>query len=759
MREFDEALKKLTIDEKAALCAGINFWMTKGLKNIGLPSFYTSDGPNGLRCQNAEEGDHLSLNESHKAVCYPAAAAVACSWDRELLEYMGDNLGKDAAQRNVDILLGPGLNIKRSPLCGRNFEYFSEDPYLAGQLASAYIQGVQKNKVSACPKHFAMNNQETRRQSVNVKIDERTMREIYLAGFETCIKEGKAWSIMSSYNKVNGSYLAEHHHLLAEILRKEWGFNGLVISDWGSIDKIVDAVREGVSVQMPGVDESFGEKAAKAVHEGRLNESCLDRIAAEFWDLMLKTKDRQPSDTTIDTFHEAAMKIACESIVLLKNEHKLLPFSSDIKLAVVGEMAKNPRFQGAGSSHVNEYLLTNAWDEIKKNCPNAVYAQGCSGETVSDNLLDEACRLASHSDAVVLFTGLPESFESEGFDRTGIDIPFDYCRLIEKLAQANKKLAVVLSNGSCIAMPWIHKVSAILETYLGGEAVGTAVAKILFGGQNPCGKLAETFPKRVEHNPSYFNFPGEKDTVEYREGIFVGYRYYQKKKIEPLFEFGYGLSYTTFEYSCLMFDRTEITDTGCLTVRCRIKNTGNVFGKEIVQLYIENPVLEIIRPVRELRDFKKISLDPGEEKEIIFKLEKRAFAYYNEALSDWHVETGEYGVCIGASSDDIRLQKTVKFISSVKIMTKVTRNTLFRDIYTDPVLLSRFEKDYNSIKPYLPFGLAAIDSEKDPTARGILYNMTLNSLASYVGRHLDDVKLEKIINNLNGIQAETIGLP
>jgi beta-glucosidase len=474
---------------------------------------------------------------------------------------------------------------------------------------------------------------------------------------------------------------------------------------------------------------------------------------------MLKTKDRQPGDNTIDTFHEAALKIACESIVLLKNENKLLPFSSDIKLAVVGEMAKNPRFQGAGSSHVNEYLLTNAWDEIKKKCPNAVYAQGYSGETVSDNLLDEACRLASQSDAVVLFMGLPESFESEGFDRTGIDIPSGYCRLVEKLAQVNKKLAVVLSNGSCIAMPWIHKVSSILETYLGGEAVGTAIAKILFGEQNPCGKLAETFPKRVEHNPSYLNFPGEKDTVEYREGIFVGYRYYQKKKIEPLFEFGYGLSYTTFEYSCLMLDKTEMTDTDCLTVRCRIKNTGNVCGKEIVQLYIENPMLDIIRPVRELRDFKKIALDPGEEKEIIFNLEKRAFAYYNEALSDWHVETGEYGVCIGASSDDIRLQKTVKFISSVRIMTRVTRNTLFRDIYTDPVLFSRFEKDYNSIKPYLPFGLSATDSEKDTTAQGILYNMTLNSLASYVGRHLDDERLEKIINNLNGIRTEKIGLP
>ena len=749
MTNLSDVLKKMSIDEKAALCAGLNFWKTKGYDKVGLPELFMSDGPHGLRTQNAQEGDHLGLKDSQQAVCYPTAAGAACSWDRDLIEHMGDMLGKDAAQRGVDILLGPGVEIKRSPLCGRNFEYYSEDPFLAGQLGAAFVRGVQKNKVSACPKHFAVNNQETRRKSVDVDIDERTLREIYLVAFEACVKEGDAWSIMTSYNKVNGYYVSENYHLSTEILRDEWGFKGIAVSDWGAIDHLVESVRAGLSVQMPGVDDSFGKKVASAVHNGQLDEAILDRVVSEFVYVANRVIGRKPDSTTHQQYHEAALNVACESMVLLKNTDNLLPLNKKMKIGVIGQMAKQPRFQGAGSSHVNVYNLTNAWDEIKKVCPDARYSDGYEGYNTNESLLEHAADLAAESDVVVCFVGLPPSYESETYDRTSIDMPEDYDLLVNKLSKINQNLVVVLSNGSCIAMPWADKVSAIFECYLGGETSGKAISKLLFGEVNPSGKLAETFPQRLEHNPSYLNFPGEKDKVRYQEGIFVGYRYYQKKKIDVLFPFGHGLSYTQFEYTDLVLDKTSMEDSEGLTVSCTVTNKGAVSGKEIVQLYVQNPKCTIIRPELELREFAKIALAPGESKRINFKLGKRAFSYYNEMINDWCVESGDYAICIGASCDDIRLKEMVDIRSTTYLKSMVTRNTLFVDILNDEVLYAKFKPVYDEIKPYLPFGLATADLEKDPMARGLLNNMTLNSLASYVGRRLDDDRLQEIINKLN----------
>jgi len=747
-----DILKSLTLEQKARLCVGMNFWMTQNFPEKGIPSLFMSDGPHGLRKQDLNASDHLGLNDSEPSVCYPTGSLAACSWDRDLIREMGNHLGQEASQLDVDILLGPAMNIKRSPLCGRNFEYYSEDPYLTGQLAAAFIQGVQSNGVSACPKHFVANNQETRRKAVDTLIDERTLREIYLAGFETAIKEGPSWSLMSSYNKVNGTYPAEHTHLISEIVRGEWGFAGALITDWGAMDQIAASIHAGLTLQMPGDDGTSARKLVRAVEKGEISEAELDQAVTALLFVIEKTRGRKKGEKHGEQYHEVAYQVASQSMILLKNESGILPLNPQKKIAVIGEMAKQPRFQGSGSSHVNVFRLVDAYSQIEKICPQLCYAPGYSDETTTPKMIAEAARIAKNCDQVVLFAGLPSSYEAESYDRQDMKMPQAHNDLIAAVAQANPEVVVVLSNGSPVEIPWLGQAKGLLEAYLGGEASGAAIADILFGRVNPSGKLAETFPVKLEDNPSYLNFPGEGDRVEYREGIFVGYRYYEKKKTRPAFAFGHGLSYTTYAYSDLKLEKSSLTDQEQLKVSFKVKNTGQKAGKEIIQLYVKNSDYQINRAVKELKEFAKISLAPGEEKEVAFVLGKRAFAYYDVSLQDWHVNSGDYEICIGAASDDIRLSAPVHVQSTQKIKLHITRNTLLLDILADPQLEEAFLPFYTQIKPYLPFNLNQKDLKTDKMARSMVNNMTLNSLASYVGRFLSDEELEKIIQILNNIQ-------
>ena len=753
---INEVLSKLSLEEKASLCEGLNFWMSRGYPDKGIPSLFMADGPHGLRKQNIKDSDPMGINESETSVCYPTGSTVACSWDRDLLEMMGDCLGQQCFQSGVDILLGPAINIKRSPLCGRNFEYYSEDPFLSGELAAAFVKGLQKNGVIACLKHFCANNQETRRKSVDVIVDERTLRKIYLTSFEIPVRKGGALAVMSAYNKVNGIYPAEHQQLARQILREEWGFKGILLTDWGAMDQIVPSLKAGLTLQMPGNGGYTARKIIKAVEDGRLSIEDLDYAVTSLLYTINKTvepsnemRKDQKKDVTMESFHALAKKITSESMVLLKNDDQILPLKPTAKIAVIGEMAVKPRYQGSGSSHVNPYRLTSALVEMKKVAENIRYAEGYIEDKSSEQLINEAVETARKAEVVVVFAGLPDSYESEAYDREDMKLPDAHNRLIERLAEVNKNIVVVLSNGSPVEMPWVARVKGILEAYLGGEAAGSAICDILFGKTNPSGKLAETFIKKLEDNPSHLNFPGELDRVEYREGIFVGYRYYEKKKITPLFAFGHGLSYTTFEYSDLELDKAEMLDTETLNVSFKVKNTGEYRGKEIVQLYVANNEGQIIRPEKELREFAKIDLKPGEEKTVNFELGKRAFAYYNVELRDWHVNSGVYTICVGAASDDIRLKKDIKITSAVRIKRKVTRNTLLKDIMEEPRLDNIIQLVLNEIKDKLPFNLGNMDLEHDKLARSLLNNMTLNSLSAYIGEDLSDEKLDLLIDKLN----------
>ncbi len=689
-RDIAELLRQLTLEEKASLCSGLDFWHTQPIERLGIPSVMVTDGPHGLRKQGGG-GDHLGLGDSVPSTCFPTAAGLASSWNRELLGQVGQAIGEEAQAEQVAIVLGPGTNIKRSPLCGRNFEYFSEDPYLSSELAASHIQGVQSQNVGTSLKHFAANNQEERRMSVDTIVDERTLREIYLASFEGAVKQGEPWTVMCSYNKLNGTYTGENEYLLTDILRREWGFQGFVVSDWGAVNERVDALKAGMELEMPASGGIGDGKIVAAVQEGKLDEQVLDRAVEQILQFVFKAVELQKQDATFDQaeHHGLARRVAAESMVLLKNENQLLPLSKQGHIAVIGEFAVQPRYQGSGSSHINPTQLDKALDEIRNLVGDAAevsYAAGydLDSDEVKDELVQEAVGIASKADVVILFTGLPDRYESEGYDRKHLELPLNHQQLIDQLAQVQSNLVVVLSNGSPVTMPWLHQVSAVLEGYLGGQAGGGAAADLLFGEVSPSGKLPETFPVKLSDNPSFLNFPGEGDRVEYREGIFVGYRYYDTKQIEPLFPFGYGLSYTTFDYDKLEVDRTSITDKDTVTVRVQIRNTGNTFGQEIVQLYVHDPESHVIRPEQELKGFAKVALEPGESKTVSFTLDKRAFAYYNTELHDWHVESGEYELRIAASSRDIRLKQTIQVESTVKIKQVFHRNTTIGDIAANP---------------------------------------------------------------------------
>lgn len=655
-KEAASLVAKMTLAEKASLCSGKNFWYMKGIERLGLPSIMVTDGPHGVRKQ-ATDAAEIGISKNVPAVCFPTASAVACSFDRELLREMGRTIAEECRQEEVAVLLGPGVNMKRSPLCGRNFEYFSEDPYLAGECAAAFIDGVQSQEVGVSIKHFAANNQEKARMVSESVMDERTFREIYLPAFETAIKQSHPWTVMCSYNRLFGESASQSRRLLTGILRDEWGFDGVVMSDWGAVVDRVKGLEAGLDLEMPHVDDENDRRILQAVEADHTLLEALDRAAVRLTELILRAGQRQPFRYDADAHRKSARRMAATSAVLLKNEGEILPGKVNQKAAVIGAFAHSPRYQGAGSSRINPLRLDNACEELEKHGLAFEYAAGYRLESDQPDaaLIEEACKIAKGKEIVYLFAGLPDPYEAEGFDRANLSMPASHVELIRAVSQVNENVVVTLQGGAPMEMTWADLVPGILLMYLGGEASNGACADILLGKVNPSGKLAETWPFTEKDNPSYGNFPGYPRSVEYREGPFIGYRYYDKAKKAVRYPFGYGLSYTRFAYSKLKLSKNEMKDTDTLTVTCTVKNVGKVPGSEVVQLYLACQDSIIIRPVQELKGFEKVALQPGESKVISFELGGRAFSYYNTAISDWHVESGNYEIRIGASSQEILL--------------------------------------------------------------------------------------------------------
>ncbi|MEH7491276.1 glycoside hydrolase family 3 C-terminal domain-containing protein [Neobacillus niacini] len=756
-RNIKNIITEMTLEEKASLCSGLNFWETKGIDRLGIPSIMVTDGPHGLRKQ-AEGADHLGINNSVPATCFPSAVGLASTWNKKLINKVGVALGEECQAENVAVLLGPGANIKRSPLCGRNFEYFSEDPYLSSQMAASHINGVQSQGVGTSLKHFAANNQEHRRMSVDAIVDERTLREIYLASFEGTVKEAQPWTVMCSYNKVNGEYASENNYLLNEILKDEWGFEGFVVSDWGAVNERAIGLENGLELEMPSSNGLGDKRIVDAVKSGQLAEEKLDRAVERLLNIIFKAVDNKKENAVYDSeaHHQLAREVARESMVLLKNEDAILPLEKSGTVAVIGGFAQNPRYQGGGSSHINPTKLENILEEIDTvsgENTTVLYAQGYNlkSDVVEEALINEAKEVAANADSVILFAGLPDRYESEGYDREHLRMPQNHVRLIEAVAEVNSNIVVVLSNGAPIEMPWLGHVKAVLEGYLGGQALGGAIADLLFGDANPSGKLAETFPAVLRDNPSFLNFPGEGDKVEYKEGIFVGYRYYDKKKIEPLFPFGYGLSYTTFEYSNLIVDKKDIKDSDTLTVTVTVRNTGYAAGKEIVQLYVQDSASSVIRPEKELKGFEKVELQPGEEKSVTFTLDKRSFAYYNVELKDWHVETGDFEIHIGKSSSDIVLSETVHVQSTVTVPKLVHRNTTIGDLLADPMLAPVAQDMLAKFSEGNPMmNMDEMDPETADMMAAMMKFMPLRALVNFSQGAFTEEMLLGLIEHLNG---------
>lgn len=681
-RDLKKLISQMTLEEKAGMCSGLDFWHLKGIERLGIPSVMVSDGPHGLRKQDLE-ADHLGINESIKAVCFPPAVLSACSFDRDLLSELGDAIGREAQAQDLSVVLGPAVNIKRSPLCGRNFEYYSEDPYLAGEAAASFIRGVQSHHVGTSIKHFAANNQEFNRMSSSSNVDERTLREIYLPAFETAVKKAAPYTVMCSYNRLNGTYASENHWLLTDVLRKEWGFQGYVMSDWGAVNNRVDALKAGLELEMPASGGINDQEIIKAVRDGSLKESVLDQAVERLLNIIfLYTDNRENQTFELENDHKLAGKIAEESMVLLKND-QVLPLKEEEKVVVIDEFACAPRFQGGGSSHINSFKVSSFMDAVNA-LETVTYVKGFSStEDVYDpTLAEEAICAAKSADKVIICAGLPESFESEGYDRTHMKLPDCQNQLIADILTVQPNVIVVLHNGAPVEMPWLPDVKGLLEAYLGGQAVGEAAANILYGRVNPSGKLAETIPYKLSDNPSYLNF-GAGEQISYSEGVFVGYRYYDTKEMPVAFPFGYGLSYTTFAYSNLRLSSTEFSDSDTITVTVDVTNTGSCEGKEVVQLYIHDATNAVRRPIKELKGFEKVSLKPGETKTVSFTLDYRSFAWYHTDMHDWFAAAGSYEVLIGSSSREILLSETIHLSTEKKEPLHIHPNSTLGELLSD----------------------------------------------------------------------------
>lgn len=668
--KHSDILSKMTLKQKAEFVSGDNYWYLREAKELDLPKIMMTDGPHGLRKQNTEKRpDGIGLGNSLPSTCFPPAVTSSCSWDKKLLQLEGEAIAEECLAEKVSVILGPGTNIKRSPVCGRNFEYFSEDPYLSGVCSTAFTKGVQSMGVGVSLKHFACNSQEAFRMVIDEIIDERAIREIYLPAFEMCVKEAKPRTVMNSYNKINGVYSSQNYWLQEKVLRGEWGFDGLVVTDWGASVDRVPGLKCGTDLEMPSSGTLNTKKIIAAVESGVLDEKILDKAVDNIIELVEKSKPALKRNYKYDKnrHHEIARKIAEGSMVLLKNENSILPLKKGQKIAVIGEMAKSPRFQGAGTSIVNTTKLDNAFDELLKLGMDITYSQGYdkAKDEINEEIVNTAINAAKKADIAVIFAGLTEGFEAEGYDRVNIEMPNSHNRLISEVAKANPNTVVVLAGGSVIHMPWINEIKAILNSGLGGQAGGSAVANILTGKVNPSGKTSETYPIRFSDNPTFNNYPGGPVTSEHSESVYIGYRYYDTANKNVLFPFGYGLSYTTFEYSDIKLSSDCIKDTETVSVSFKIKNTGCVDGAETAQIYVSDNESTVFRPVKELRAFEKVFLKAGEEKEITVKLSKRAFAFWNININDWFVETGKFDILVGASSRDIKLSATVTVESTV----------------------------------------------------------------------------------------------
>lgn len=746
--KIEDLVKQMTLEEKASMCSGADFWHTDAVEHLGIPASMVSDGPHGLRKQ-AEAGDHLGLNESIKAVCFPAGCGTAASFNRELITKMGETLGYECQAEGVSVILGPAMNIKRSPLCGRNFEYYSEDPLVATEMAGALVKGVQSKNVGTSVKHFLANNQEHYRMSSSSEIDERTLREIYLAAFEGAVKKEKPWTVMCSYNKINGTYAAENKTYLTDVLRGEWGFDGYVMSDWGAVNDRVPDLEAGLDLEMPASGDSNTKEIIDAIKAGKLSEEVLDTACERILNIVFRYEENRDRAAVFDRDrdHEMARKIAEETIVLLKNDN-ILPLKETQKVVLIGKYADKPRYQGGGSSHINSSKVTSAWECLKKN-QNVTFVQGFddAADVIDEKMINEAVEAAKNAEVAVVFAGLPDSFESEGYDRTHLHMPNCQNALIDAVCDVQENVVVVLHNGSPVEMPWISKVKGVVEAYLGGQAVGAAEADILYGKVNPSAKLPETFPVQMEDNPSYPYYGGEDNKVEYREGVFVGYRYYDKKKQRVLFPFGHGLSYTTFEYSNLKLDKKSMKDTEELRVSVDVKNTGAVVGKEIIQFYVGAPEdSKVIRPIKELRAFEKIELQPGETKTVTVTLDKRAFTYWNTTIHDWVAPTGVYTIMAAASSRDVRCVEDVKVTSTAVIPKCYTMDTTFGELMED-------EKAMEIMMPMMKEITAHLVPDNDDGAvtaemgNAMIRYMPIRNLMCFGGVEKDEIR--KVLEEIN----------
>ena len=670
----------MTLEEKASLCDGLDYWHSQPIERLGLKSISFNDGPHGIRKKGNPE-ESTDLLKGVPAICFPTASATACSWDTDLIYKMGQALGDECLKEQVSVLLGPGTNIKRSPLCGRNFEYFSEDGVLAGEMSAAFINGVQSKGIGTSLKHFAANNQESHRMTINTVADERTLRETYLLPFEIAVKKAQPWTVMCCYNRVNGYYGAENKWLLTDVLRDDWGYENLVITDWGAENERVPGLIAGQEIEMPTSSGEGTRQIVEAVKNGTLDEKILDTACERILTLIEKGLNNLKENATYNPaeHHKLAREIADQCMVLMKNDNNVLPLKKDAKIAVIGEMARTPRYQGAGSSLINPIDLDSAYSTLQDMGVNFNFAQGYSvkkkDKKSDDEYIAEAVSTAKNAEVALLFIGLTDEFETEGNDRKHLNIPASHNKLVEEVLKVNKNVVIVLSGGAAIEMPWADKVPAILNMFLTGQAGGSAVCDIIFGDVNPSGKLAETYPMALKDNSSYNYFPGTSVSVEYREGIYVGYKYYDTAKKDVRFPFGHGLSYTTFEYSDMKVSADKIKDTDTVTVSFKIKNTGSVDGAEIAQVYVSDVESTIYRPLKELKGFKKVFLKAGEEKEVSVTLDKRAFAYYNVNIGDWHVESGDFRILVGASSRDIKLEANVYVESTVEAEIPDYRNS------------------------------------------------------------------------------------
>lgn len=750
-------VSKMTLEEKAALVTGASNWTTTPVERLGIPEMVVSDGPHGVRrVEDVTTIAHKSL----PATCFPTASCTASTWDVALIKKMGEALAEECIALNVDVLLGPGVNMKRSPLGGRNFEYFSEDPFLAGEMAVKFINGVQSKGVGTSLKHYAANNQEFQRFCINAEVDERTLREIYLTAFEKAVKEAKPYTVMCAYNKVNGDYASENYHLLTEILKNEWGFEGLVVSDWGAVHDRVKSLKAGLDWEMPGPQAQRTQKVIEAVRSGELDEKVLDESVRRILRIVYLAKETpKKGKFDIDAHHELARQIATEGMVLLKN-NGLLPLKGPEHIAVIGRSAEAAHFQGGGSSHINPTKVSVPFNELKAQAGSAeiTYAEGYpTDNTFNQAMIDKAVSLAKSADVALLYIALPSYKESEGYDRTDLDLTEQQVALIKAVSANQPNTVVVLNNGAPVVMgDWIDGVAAVLEGWMMGQAGGVSIADVLFGRVNPSGKLAETFPAKLEDTPAFINWPGGAGKVSYGEGLFIGYRYYDAKKVPVLFPFGYGLSYTTFAYSNAKVSKKSFKDTDGITVSVDVTNTGKMAGKEIVQLYVHDQKPKLVRPEKELKGFTKVELKPGETKTVTIKLDFRSFAYYHPLYSQWITEDGDFDLLIAASATDIREILTVTLESTVKLPCVLNKESTIREWMEDPRGRKVFEPFFKQVESMSRKAFGADEGSDDGMGADIMMmfgDMPLASVLLFMQSHLPKTADDMVADLLKQVHS------